>query len=64
MRIGAADRDGLAALVAENLESFSEREVLLVLGHPYATTAILEQVVRARAFLRVRDEVAAAGGNR
>ena len=55
VRIGEADRDSLAALVAESLESFGEREVLQVLAHPYATTAIVSQVVRARSFLRVRS---------
>jgi len=55
VRIGAADRDALATLVAENLESFTEREVLLVLGHPYVTTGIVEQMVRTRAFVRVRS---------
>ncbi len=55
VRIGEAGRDGLVALVEESLESFSEREVLLVLAHPYVTTAIVERIVRARPFLRVRS---------
>lgn len=55
VRIGQADRDGLASLVAANLESFSEREVLLVLRHPYVTTKSVEQIVRTRSFLRARS---------
>jgi hypothetical protein len=55
VRIGEADRDLLAALVSENLESFSEREVILVLQHPYVTTEIVGKIVRSRAFLRVRS---------
>ena len=55
VRIGEADRDALKRLVEANLESFSEREVLLVLRHPYVTTGIVEQIVRTRSFLRVRS---------
>jgi hypothetical protein len=55
VRIGEANRDALAALVAENLESFSEREILLVLNHPYVTTAVVGQIVRSRIFLRARS---------
>jgi len=55
VRIGEADRDGLAALVEANLEGFTEREVLLVLRHPHATSAIVGQVVRTPVFLRVRS---------
>ena len=39
VRIGEADRDGLAALVTASLETFTEREVLLVLRHPHVTTS-------------------------
>jgi hypothetical protein len=55
VRIGAAGRDELARLVAGHLDSFSEREVLLVLGHPYVTPEIVERIVRTRALLRVRS---------
>lgn len=55
VRIGEAGRDELQRLVAANLESFSEREVLLVLRHPYVTTAIVERIVGTRSFLRVRS---------
>lgn len=55
VRIGEADRDGLAALVTASLETFTEREVLLVLRHPHVTTSIVEEIVRSRSFLRIRS---------
>ncbi len=55
VRIGNADRDELGRLVATHLESLSEREVVLILRHPYVTTDIVEQIVRTRSFLRVRS---------
>jgi hypothetical protein len=54
VRIGEADGPTLAALVEEHLESFHEREVLLVLRHPFATPEILEKIVRTRSLLRAR----------
>ncbi len=54
VRIGEADGPTLAALVEEHLESFHEREVLLVLRHPFATPEIVERIVRMRSLLRAR----------
>ncbi len=54
VRIGEADGPTLAALVEENLESLHEREVLLVLRHPFATPEIVEKIVRTRPLLRAR----------
>ncbi len=54
VRIGEADGPTLAALVEEHLESFHEREILLVLRHPFATPEIVQRIVRTRSFLRVR----------
>ncbi|MFI5182396.1 MAG: hypothetical protein ACHQPI_13500 [Thermoanaerobaculia bacterium] len=54
VRIGEADGEALAALVEEHLESFHEREILLVLKHPFVTPEIVEKILRLRTLLRVR----------
>lgn len=54
VRIGEADGPALLALVEEHLESFHEREILLVLRHPFVTPEIVEKIVRLHSFLRIR----------
>jgi hypothetical protein len=53
-RISAADRAGLLALVREHLPSFTERDVLHVLRHPYAAQGVIEEILAARALLSLR----------
>lgn len=54
VRIGNADRDELDRLVAAHLESFSEREVVLVLRHPYVSADHIDRILRSRSILRAR----------
>jgi hypothetical protein len=54
VRIGEADGPALARLVEEHLESLHEREILLVLRHPFATPEIVEKIVRSQVRIRAR----------
>jgi hypothetical protein len=63
VRIGEADGPTLAALVEEHLESFHEREVLLVLRHPFASPEIVGKIVRTRSLLKARAVRRALAGH-
>jgi hypothetical protein len=53
-RISKADRRTLAALVAERLAAFTERDALQALRHPHASEAMIEEIVSSRTLLGFR----------
>lgn len=53
-RISRADRRTLAALVAEQLPRFTEREALQALRHPHASEAMLEEILSSKTLLAFR----------
>ena len=61
-RISKADRSTLVALVADNLARFTERDACQALRHPYASEAMIEEILSSKtlfAFRSVRRLVAA-----
>ncbi|MFI5120054.1 MAG: hypothetical protein ACHQM4_06545 [Thermoanaerobaculia bacterium] len=53
-RISKADRPTLAALVAENLARFTERDALQALRHPHASEAMIEEILSSKTLLAFR----------
>jgi hypothetical protein len=53
-RISKAGRSTLAALVAENLPRFSERDALQALRHPHASEEMIEEIISSKALLAFR----------
>ena len=53
-RISKADRRALAALVAEHLTGFTERDALQALRHPHASEAMIEEIVSSKTLLAFR----------
>ena len=54
-RISKSTRQSLAALVAENLHRFTERDVLQALRHPYASGPVLDEILTSRTFMALRS---------
>jgi len=52
--ISKADRKALAALVAEHLARFTERDALQALRHPHASEAMIEEILSSKTLLAFR----------
>jgi hypothetical protein len=53
--ISRATRESLVVLVTENLRRFTERDVLQTLRHPYASGAVLEEILCSKTFMALRS---------
>ncbi len=53
-RISKADRTALAAIVAEHLACFTERDALQALRHPHASEAMIEEILSSKTLLAFR----------
>ncbi|HEX7616262.1 MAG TPA: hypothetical protein VF554_13435 [Thermoanaerobaculia bacterium] len=53
-RISKADRQALAALVANELTRFTERDALQALRHPHASEAMIEEILSSKTLLAFR----------
>src|SRR5712692_3307731 len=54
-RISKSTRQSLAALVAENIHLFTERDVLQTLRHPYASGPVLDEILSSRTCMGLRS---------